>query len=140
MAEVVGLASGLLTLTTAAYQTSKALHEAISSFRSQRKAIKDFETDLRSLVAVLDQIRGRVQVAHDDVRLEALRLPTYYCMQTCQEMREMIDACTTHTIDAQRSVQDWLKMQIRGKSYEEMKQRLSSYKSTLSIAFNLTIM
>lgn len=56
MAEVVGLAAGLLALTTAAYQTSKAVQEAISSFRSQRKTIKDFQADSESLTAVLEQI------------------------------------------------------------------------------------
>ncbi|KAK3177983.1 hypothetical protein OEA41_000115 [Lepraria neglecta] len=138
MAEVVGLAAGLLALTTAAYQTSKALHEAISSFRSQQKTIKDFEADSDSLTTVLDQIREWIQNAKDIERLEPLRQPIYCCMQACQEMHEMIDACTVHTTDARQSVRDWLNMQFRGKSFEETKQRLSSYKSTLSIAFNLS--
>lgn len=140
MAEVVGLASGLLALTTAAYQTSKALHEAISSFRSQRKTIKDFQADSESLTAMLEQIRERIQNSQDIGQLKTLRQPVYHCMQACQEIREMIDACTAHTTDVRRSVRDWLNMQFRGKSFEEMKSRLSSYKSTLSIAFNLTTM
>ena len=140
MAEVVGLAAGLLALTTAAYQTSKALHEAVSSFRSQRKTIKDLQADSESLTAVLKQIQEQIQNAQDIGQLETLRQPVYHCMQACREMREMIDACTAHTTDVRQSVRDWLNMQFRGKSFEEMKSRLSGYKSTLSIAFNLTTM
>ena len=140
MAEVVGLASGLLTLTIAAYQTSKALHEAISSFRSQRKSIKDLQADSESLTAVLKQIQERIQNAQDMERLESLRQPVYHCLKICRELREMMDACTVHTTDDRQSVRDWLNMHFRGKNFEEMKQRLSSYKSTLSVAFGLTTM
>lgn len=140
MAEAIGLTSGLLTLTMAAYQTSKALHEAISSFRSQRKTIKDLQADSESLTTVLEQIRERIQNGQDTKRLEVLRQPVYYCLKVCQELHEMMDACTIHTTDDRQSVRDWLNMQFRGKSFEEIKQRLSSYKSTLSVAFGLTTM
>ncbi|KAI4218620.1 MAG: hypothetical protein L6R36_008855 [Xanthoria steineri] len=39
MADVVGITSGLLALTVAAYKTSKALHEAISSFRKMHEML-----------------------------------------------------------------------------------------------------
>jgi hypothetical protein len=50
-------------------------------------------------------------------------------------MREMLDACKTHSKDGQASVRDWLKRQYREKSFDDMKNRLSSYKTTLAIAF-----
>ena len=56
MADVVGITSGLLALTVTAYKTSKALHEAISSFRSQRKTVRDIQADLKSLMTVLEAI------------------------------------------------------------------------------------
>ena len=70
MAEVVGLASGLLALTIFAYDTSKSLYEAVSSFKSQRKTIKDVEDDLRSLVIVLGLIReqGSMRTRSGDTR------------------------------------------------------------------------
>ena len=140
MAEAVGLASGLLTLTIAAYRTSKALHESISSFQSQRQAIKDLQADSESLTTVLKQIQERLQHGHDAGRCEVVRQPIYCCLNVCQELREMINTCTSHTTDNRQSVRDWLNMQFRGKNFEEIKQRLSTYKSTLSVAFSLTTM
>ena len=135
MAEAVGLASSLLALTIFAYDTSKSLYEAVSSFKSQRKTIKDVEDDLLSLVTVLGSIREQAQCAQEVEILEPLRQPLNCCATVCGEMREMLDACTTHSKEGRDSVRDWLKMQYRGKSFEDMKQRLASYKSTLSIAF-----
>jgi hypothetical protein len=137
MAEAVGLASGLLTLVLFAFDGSKSLYEAISSFKSQRQTIKDVLADLDALVTVLTTIRERVQHATEVGKLEPLRQPLKCCAATCQEMREMLDACTAHSKDGQASVRDWLKMQYREKSFDDMKIRLSSYRTTLVIAFQL---
>lgn len=135
MAEAVGFASALLTLTLSAYDTSKSLYEAVSSFKSQRKTIKDLQTDLGSLVAVLGSIRTQLEISQEVERLGPLREPLECCLTTCQKMRDMLDACTKHSAEGRDSVRDWLSMRYHGKSFEEMKQRLASYKSTLSITF-----
>jgi hypothetical protein len=70
MAEAVGLASGLLSLTIFAYNTSKSLYEAVSSFKSQRKTIRDVQSDLCSLVTVLETIREQAQCSQEVERLE----------------------------------------------------------------------
>lgn len=137
MAEAVGLASALLTLVILAYNTSKSLHEAISSFKSQRQAIKDVLADLGSLVAVLTTIREQAQHSQDVKALEPLREPLTSCAAICQEMRDALEACTTHAKDGHPSVRDWLKMRYREKGFDDMKNRLASYKSTLIIAFQL---
>ena len=140
MAEAVGLASGLLTLTVSAYKTSKSLYEAVSSFKSQRKTIKDIQADLNSLVTVLGKINEQIQSSQDVESLESLRQPVSCCDLTCNEMHKMLDACTTHAKDGRDSVRDWLSMRYHEKSFEDMKQRLASYKSTPSIAFELVMM
>ena len=140
MAEAVGLASGLLTLTVAAYKSSKSLYEVVSSFQSQRKSIKDIQTNLNSLVTVIGKIHEQIQSSQEVERLEALRQPLNCCVTTCQEMHEMLDACTKHGKDGRNSVRDWLNMRYRERGFEDMKQRLVSYKSTLSIAFESIIM
>jgi hypothetical protein len=135
MAEVVGLASGLLTLIIFAYNTSKSLHEAVSSFKSQRQTIKDVLADLDSLITVLTTIREQAQHTQEDKKLELLREPLNCCATICQEMRDMLNACTIRSKDGRDSVRDWLKMRYREKSFDDMKNRLASYKSTLVIAF-----
>jgi hypothetical protein len=133
----IGEASSILALTIFAFQSSKSLYDAVSSFKSQRKAIKDVQTDLGSLVTVLDLIRQQAQGSQDGDKFEPLRDPLQCCQAICQEMQEMLDVCTSHAKDGRDSVRDWLNMQYRAKSFTDMKQRLASYKSTLSIAFAL---
>ena len=135
MAEAVGLASGILTLVVFAFDASKSLYEAISSFKNQRQTIKDVLADLHALITVLTTIRERAQRPTEVAKLEPLRQPLTSCATTCKEMREMLDACTAHSKDGQASVRDWLKMRYREKSFDDMKNRLSSYKTTLVIAF-----
>ena len=136
MAEAVGLASGLLTLTMAVYKTSKSLYEAVSSLHSQRKTIKDIEADLKSLVTVLEKVHEQIQSSQNIERLEPLQQPSDCCMTVCEEMHQMLDACTIHGTDGRNSVRDWLSMRYHEKSFEDIKQRLLSYKLTLSIAFD----
>lgn len=135
MAEVVGFASALLTLAVLALDTSKSLYEAVSRFKSQRKTIKDLQTDLSSLIAVLGSIRTQAQNSQEVERLELLRHPLECCLTTCQDMRDMLDACTKHSTEGRDSVRNWLNMRYHEKGFADMKQRLASYKSTLSITF-----
>jgi hypothetical protein len=135
MAEAVGLASALLTLVVFTFDASKSLYEAVSSFKSQRQAIKDVLADLDALVTVLATIRKRAQQLAEAAKLESLRQPLECCATTCKEMREMLDACSARSKDGQTSVRDWLKMRYREKSFDDMKNRLSSYKTTLIVAF-----
>jgi hypothetical protein len=135
MAEAVGLASGILTLVVFAFNTSKSLYEAVSSFKSQRKAVKDFQTDLESLLIILSSIREQAQRSSEVARLEPLRVPLDCCATTCAEMREMLVACTAHSKEGRDSVRDWLNMRYKEKTFEDVRKRLASYKSTLNIAF-----
>jgi hypothetical protein len=102
---------------------------------SRRQTVKDVQTDLGSLVTVLDLIREQAQASQDGDKFEPLRHPLQCCQATCQEMQEMLDVCTRHAKEGRDSLRDWLNMQYLEKSFADMKQRLASYKSTLSIAF-----
>jgi hypothetical protein len=135
MAEAIGLASGLVTLIIFTYETSKSLYEVVSSFKSQRKTITDVLADLDSLVTVLTTIREQAQRSQAVERLEPLREPLNCCATTCQEMHEMLDVCAKNSKERRGSVRNWLEMQYHEKSFEDMKKRLASYKSTLTIAF-----
>jgi Fungal N-terminal domain of STAND proteins len=131
----IGEASSILALTMFAFESSKSLYEAVSNFKSQRKTVQDVQTDLGSFITVLDLIRQQTQGSKDDDKFEPLRHPLQCCQAICQEMQKTLNICTRHTKDGRDSVRDWLNMQYREKSFADMKQRLTSYKSTLSIAF-----
>ncbi|KAB8240144.1 hypothetical protein BDV35DRAFT_374571 [Aspergillus flavus] len=135
MAEAVGLASAILGLTIFAYDTSKSLYEAVSSFRTQRKTVKDLQDELNSLTTILGSIRTYAGGSEEVQRLEPLRKPLECCLTICQEMHETLEACTKHSAEGRNSVRDWLNMRYHGKSFEDIRKRLNIYKSTLSITF-----
>ncbi|KAH8430993.1 uncharacterized protein LDX57_008654 [Aspergillus melleus] len=137
MAETVGFVSALLGLTILTFDASKTLYEAVSSFRSQRRTIRDLQLDLSSLLDVLQSIRDLAESSHESDRLEALRLPMECCLAICQDLQVTLDSCTKHSDEGRDSIRDWLSLRYHEKSFEDMKKRLASYKATLSITFQL---
>ena len=106
MAGIIGEVSSILALTIFAFESSKSLYDAVSSFKSQRQTIREVQTDLGSLVTVLDLIRQQAQRSQDGAELEPLRQPLQCCQATCQEMQEMLDVCTRYAKDGRDSVRD----------------------------------
>lgn len=134
MAEAIGITSGLVALVLFAFNTSKSAYATVSSLRSHRGDVKAVQTDLESLVAVLDTLRAQAQSSTGVERLEALRYPIHCCAEICKDMQAMLDACASRSTDGSISVRDWLKMQYRGKSFDDVRKRLTSYKATLVLA------
>lgn len=96
--------------------------------------------DLKSLITLLGAIREQIQSSHNVERLEPLRQPLYCCTTAYQEMHEMLGVYTIHGTDVRNNAGDWHSMRYREKSFEDIKQRLLTYKSTLSIGFDLIMM
>jgi hypothetical protein len=74
------------------------------------------------------------QRPHEVERLEPLRALLTRCATICDELCDILNEFTSHSKDNQINIRDWLKMRYRGKSFEDMKNRLASYKSTITIA------
>ncbi|KAF3010003.1 hypothetical protein E8E13_011396 [Curvularia kusanoi] len=134
MAEAIGVVSGLLTLISFALKASQSLYDEISSFKAQLSKITLLLGDLDALINVLKKLDERAQLSTETGKLEFVRGPLESCISTCNEMREMLDACTSNSKDGQTSVRVWLSMRFREKNFEDMKLRLSSHKSTLVVA------
>jgi Fungal N-terminal domain of STAND proteins len=130
----IGVASGLLTLLIAACKASQTVYETIDSFKDRHKTVQNVHDELKSMVTVLGTIQQQAQ--HDIDRLEPLRRPLICCRDVCEELQGRFDACTKHSTGDHSSVGDWIKIQYRGKSFDDIKRRLVSYKVTLSLAFD----
>ncbi|KAJ5088693.1 hypothetical protein N7456_012309 [Penicillium angulare] len=133
MAELVGTVSAVLSLAIFAFDTSKTLHDAVTSFKSQRKAIKDLQLDLESLNSILGSVQRLAEDTRDVQKLEPLRQPLNCCLKACQEMNNMLQSCQSHSKGEHDSIRDWLRMKYNEKSFDEMKQQIASYKATLNI-------
>ncbi|OBT72979.1 hypothetical protein VF21_07879 [Pseudogymnoascus sp. 05NY08] len=94
--------------------------------------VRDLRTELKSLVDVLEALSQTVQ--DGKVNLDSLELPLRTCNEICKGFSEFIDHNTTHSTDGKVSKRDWVKLEYRGDSITEFKEKLAILKSTISIA------
>lgn len=132
MAEVIGLASGLVALATFALQSSQVLHEAVNSFKSHERVIRDLREEVKALDGVLKSLCQTV--ANSDAELAGLERPLLQCGKGCLEFGAFIASCNTHSNGSKTSVRDWAAMKLKGEDLAGFRNMLAGYKSTISIA------
>jgi hypothetical protein len=133
MAECIGLASGLLTLATFAFQSSITLAKTIHSFQSHPKQVRDLKEELEALTEVLRSLTETVG-ATTDADFSALDLPLLRCGNACKEFEEEILKCSSRSGGNRRSFRDWTKLKYMGDDIDGFRRLLAGYKSTIIIA------
>ena len=134
MADPISLASGLVALTTFALQSSKTLYQAIESFKSNRKAIRDLREELEALNGVL---RSLAETATgNETHLDALKLPLLRCGAACKDFEAVVIKCSAHSDGSKTSFRDWAKLTCMGEDVTGFRNVLAGYKSTISIALS----
>jgi hypothetical protein len=133
MAEVIGLASGLLALATFALQSSITLCNTLQSFQSHTKRVRDLLEELEALNGVLGPLTERVR-ATPDVDLCALDLPLLRCGKSCKEFEQELMKCSSRSGGIRTSFRDWAKLRYMGEDIDGFRRLLSGYKLTINIA------
>jgi Fungal N-terminal domain of STAND proteins len=132
MADPVSAASGILTLVVFAFQSSNYLYEAVSSFRSNQRTVRELREELEALNEVLESLKQTAASAGVD--FTSLKLPLRRCGKACEEFKREIDKCTEHSGGSRTSFRDWAKLRYMGDDITGFKNVLASYKSTIIIA------
>jgi hypothetical protein len=132
MAEPIGIASGLLALTTFAFTSSVSLYQAIESFRSNQRTVRELKEELGALKGVLQSLQEAAD--NNNTHLEALKPPLLCCGNACKDFEALIIKCTKHSGGSRTSFRDWAKLQYMGNDITGFKNMLAGYKSTISIA------
>ncbi|KAF9882993.1 hypothetical protein FE257_004349 [Aspergillus nanangensis] len=114
MAEAISVISSLITLAGFAFQASKSLYQTIESFKSVKRTIREFRSDLESLIQVLANLRE--VTAQNEVEFAVLKLPLLRCGKICKEFEEIIN--------------NW----YRGGDIMNLRATLAGYKATIGIA------
>ena len=133
MVEPIGLASGLLTLATFAFQSSIALCKTVQSFQSHPKRVRDLIEELEALTGVLGALAETVG-ATTDVDLSALDLPLLRCGNSCKEFEQEILKCSSRSGGSRTSFRDWAKLRYMGDDIDGFRRLLAGYKLTINIA------
>jgi hypothetical protein len=132
MAEPIGIASGLLALSVFAFQSSVSLYQAVESFQSTKRTIRELKEELEALDGVLQSLQ---QAAVDNsTDLISLNLPLLRCGRACRDFEAVIIKCTAHSGGSRTSFRDWAKLTYMGNDIAGFKNMLAGYKSTISIA------
>ena len=132
MADPLSTASGLLTLVVFAFQSSQMLYQAVASFQSNQRTIRELKEELEALEGVLESLRETV--TGTDTNLTTLKLPLLRCGKACKDFEAVIVKCTAHSGGPRTSFRDWAKLKYMGDDIVGFKNMLAGYKSTIIIA------
>ncbi|KAI9684821.1 MAG: hypothetical protein M1829_000196 [Trizodia sp. TS-e1964] len=133
MAEPIGLASGVLTLATFAFQSSVALINTVQSFHNHPIRVRDLKGELEALSVVLSSLAETI-ASTTDVDFSVLKLPLQRCGSACKEFEREIVKCSSRSTDSRTSFRDWAKLRYMGGDIDYFRQLLSGYKSTIVVA------
>ncbi|CAM1504929.1 Fc.00g025200.m01.CDS01 [Cosmosporella sp. VM-42] len=132
MADPLSISSGLIAIVTATVQSSKALHDAVQSFKSHPRTIRQLLDELAALNGALRSLEDFVSC--DDSSFLSLRLPLTQCCNACTEFEALIAKCNKHSEGSRTSLRDWAKLRYMDSDVAGFTNTLAGYKSTICIA------
>ncbi|KAL2813936.1 hypothetical protein BDW59DRAFT_154589 [Aspergillus cavernicola] len=133
MVEAIGMASGLLALSTFAFNASIALYDTVKGFQSHPKHVRDLLDELQALTEVLGPLTDTVS-ASTDVNLSALDFPLFRCGTACKEFEQEVRKCLSRSDGGKPSLRGWARLRYMGDDITGFRELLSGYKLTISIA------
>jgi hypothetical protein len=145
MAEALGITSAILAIIEFAFTTSTTLYEQISSLKSYVETVSNLRSDLGALAELLRTLQVQLEAesitghgtAHDDHRFDPIKRPLLEVGRACEALGAMLQGCAVETASTREIAKKWLRMQYNGKSIEETRNLVASYKSTLVIALEI---
>jgi len=132
MAGPVGIPFELLALATFAFTSSVSLYQAVESFQSNQRIVRELKEELEALNEVLQSLKETA--ANNCADLKGLNLPLFRCGKACKDLEAVIAKCTAHSGGSRTSFRDWVKLRYMGDDITGFKNMLAGYKSTISIA------
>ncbi|KAJ5757723.1 uncharacterized protein N7511_006417 [Penicillium nucicola] len=133
MAEPIGIASGLVALTTFAFQSSVTLFTLVQSYQSHPKRVRDLTEELETLNGVLGALAETVN-ANNDTNLTSLEYPLLRCGNACKDFEEELKKSSMRSRAGKTSFRDWAKLKYMGEDIDGFRRMLAGYKSTIIIA------
>lgn len=134
MAEAIGVASGLVALSTFAYQSSVVLYTLVASFQAHQPRVRDLAEETHALAEVLKSL-VEVARAKPDLQIPALEFPLKRCTKACEEFRDEIKKFSSRSKGAGKtSFRDWARLRYMGEDVDGFRRLLSDYKMTINIA------
>lgn len=132
MSDPLTVATGLIAVVTATIQTSKALYQAVQSFKSHQSTVERLTRELLALSLVLESLAQHV--AADEAPFRPLEYPMQRCTEACEGFKQLLDKSTRHYDGRRTSFRDWSKLRFMSSDVDDFTDILASYKQTICIA------
>lgn len=128
MADPLSITASVLAVITAAIQSTKSLNGAVSRYRGHDKTLGRLQDELQDLAKILESLERAV--GDEMTMLELLQNPIDRCSKVCQEFEESME---TFWRKSKTGLRDWTKMEFMRGDINDFIERISGYKSTISV-------
>lgn len=133
MAEAIGIASGVTSLATVAFQASVALYRTVNSFHSHQQTVLDLLEENNALNTVLESLTKTTAVS-PRLNLSALEFPLQRCGEACREFSGEIEKLASLSGGKRAKIISWAKLRYMGEDVDGFRRLLSGYKMMINIA------
>lgn len=132
MGDPLSVASGVIAIVAATFQSSKILYQTVHSFKSHQTTVKRLTSELAELTRVLRLLQDHART--NGGPLEPLKFPLLQCCKACQDFKELIEKCAKHSGSSRTSWRDWVRLGYMSSDVADFTQMLAGYKATINIA------
>jgi hypothetical protein len=136
MADPFSISAGVITVVTAALQSSKSLYETVQSFRHHDRTVRGLLEEVAALVNVLESLKDAIDSNNSIISL--LENPVRQCSQICREFEELLLKCSSS--GPRTSFRGWAKMKYMAGDIRNFTDTLAVYKSTIAIVLGSVTM
>jgi hypothetical protein len=146
MADPLSITASVVAVAGLAYSSSKVLYELISTIRDAPSIFRDLNQDLTTLSHILTALRTKLpdrNATRGEAQLACLAAAEQTlqgCDLACRAFKEKIDGLTIHSQDGKRSFRDGLKLKFQGKSIEDFRVKIISWKASLALALDIALL
>jgi hypothetical protein len=135
MADPLSIATAVITIITAAIQSSVALCETVKRFKDRDTTLARLQEELEDLVKILSSLNTFSNTPNSMLKL--LERPIERCTVICQEFEKSMKSFSGNS---KTKFIDWARMEFRKGSINEFIDALTGYKSTIFIGLGVVIM
>jgi hypothetical protein len=147
MALEIGLISSVITVADVAWKSCKALHDLIDGIREAPQQLLYLHTDLEEVGRTLKSFADldRLAAVHENAQyraalqhsLEQLRPCIEELGSTCDTFRTSLNEVFRHSTSDRTSSRDRFSFQFQEGNIQRFRDRMASYKNTLTVALGL---
>jgi hypothetical protein len=128
MADPLSMAASMITVVTAAIQSTQSLYQTVKGFKDRDRSLRRLQIELEDLTNILGSLAEATSA--ETTIFGLLQGPIYRCSQVCGEFKHSLEAFSQKS---KTGIRDWAKMEYMRGDMNDFINVVAGYKSTISI-------